>query len=113
MIIHIWKSFIVTLEVVVVLVDPADATHSDHILALLDLNYATGPNVVNVLRDPAAIVQVSQQVRGLMVAANKDCQDGGSLFLSKVPMELTHSLVFGWAFQRIQVFLGPETLYNY
>ena len=71
MIIHVWEPLIVTLEVVVVLVDPADAAHLDHILALLDLDYATGPKVVYVLSDPATIVQVSQQVGRLVVPANK------------------------------------------
>lgn len=113
MIIHIGESLIVTFEVIIVLVDPADATHSDHFLALLNLDYATGPKVVYVFRDPATIVQVSQQVGGLVVPANKECQDGGSLLLSKVPMELAHSLVLRRAFQRIQVFLGSETLNNY
>ena len=71
MIIHVWEPLIVTLEVVVVLVDPADAAHSDHILALLNLDDATGPKVVYVFRDPATIVQVSQQVGRLVVPANK------------------------------------------
>jgi hypothetical protein len=110
MVLSVRPVFKVSLVIVVLLLDATDSSNSQHLLILAHLNNSTCSQEVNILSNPASIVQISQVIRSLMVPSNKDCEYRRSLLFLIELMELTNFFVLHGALQCLQVTLVSQTL---
>lgn len=86
----------VALQEVVVLVDATEATHAQALLPFPDVDHSAGSKVVDVFGHPAAIVKVSEEIRGFVVASDEESEDGSSDLAVVEAMELAHlSILLG------------------
>ena len=110
-IVDVWPCLIIALKIVIVLINPTNPTNSHALFSFLHVHNATWPQIVYVLCDPPSIVKISQQVWGLVIAPNKECQNGSSDLSVKEPVKLSHLFVLWGTFQGVHVSLGPQTLH--
>lgn len=109
-VVHIGPLLVVAFQVVVGLLNSADACHSHALFPLLDLDHATSPQVINVLSCPTSVVEVPQVVGGFVVPPNKNGQDWGSQLFLVVLGKLAQLLVLRRTLECFQIALVPEAL---
>ncbi len=112
LVIYIRKLFMITFQIIIVFVDPTYPANGQLLITLFDFDHAASTEVIYVFSDPAAIIQISEKVWSLMIPTNKKSQYRCSLLLSKIPMKLSHALIFGWAFKCVQILLCSQALYS-
>ena len=117
MVIDVWPFLVVSFREIVVLEDATDTAHSKFgrnlpfRIIFDNVDHATSAKVVNVVGDPASIVEVTEIVAGFMISAHKYSQDRSTNLFLIESMELPHLSVLRWTLQSLQILLISDTLH--
>ena len=88
MIVHVWWSFTISFEIVIVLLNATYSTHLYNLRAFLYVYKSWSSQKIYILRCPSSIVKISQVICSFMIAAHKNRQYRGSELACEESMEL-------------------------